>query len=204
MNVREIEDGQSFDTPSPSSDGSTAAPFTLTAVHTPGHTADHLSFLITSSPDPSEPGALFTGDNVLGHGTAVFEDLATYLSSLRLMSSRIGTTARAYPAHGAVIEDGKGKIEGYIAHREQREREALSILKTGRVGVGVDGPSEGHQREWASMEIVKIIYKDMPEELHKPAEGGLLQVLSKLEGEGRVRRVGVKWRIVNSEKKTSS
>ena len=200
MNVREIEDGQSFETPSPS-DSSTTAPFTLTAIHTPGHTADHLSFLITSSPDPSELGALFTGDNVLGHGTAVFEDLATYLSSLHLMSSRIGATARAYPAHGEVIEDGKGRIEGYIAHREQREQEALSVLRAGRVGAGVDGASEGHQREWASMEIVNIIYKDVPEELYKSAEGGLLQVLSKLEGEERVRRVGAKWRIVNSEEK---
>ena len=100
-------------------------------------------------------------------------------------------TIRAYPAHGSVIEDAKAKIEEYIAHRRQREQEAVAVL------AGKHGNQDGVvKEEWGSMEMVKIIYKQYPEGLHAPAEGGLLQVLNKLEGEGRVETVegGKKWR----------
>lgn len=40
---------------------------------------------------------MFTGDNVLGHGTAVFEDLAVYLNSLSRMRDQFH--GRAYPGH---------------------------------------------------------------------------------------------------------
>lgn len=40
---------------------------------------------------------MFTGDNVLGHGTAVFEDLAVYLDSLSRMREQFH--GRAYPGH---------------------------------------------------------------------------------------------------------
>ena len=37
------------------------------------------------------------------------------------------------------------------------------------------------------MEIVKVIYKDVPENLHEAAERGVVQVLDKLEKEDKVR-----------------
>lgn len=40
---------------------------------------------------------MFTGDNILGHGTAVFEDLAVYLDSLSCMRGQFH--GRAYPGH---------------------------------------------------------------------------------------------------------
>lgn len=70
---------------------------TLTAVHTPGHTADHMCFLF------SEEDALFTGDNVLGHGTTVFEDLGVYLKSLHLMKGIFGGRAYATSCFLVVI-----------------------------------------------------------------------------------------------------
>ena len=158
----DVEDGQVFTT-----DGAT-----LTAVHCPGHTVDHMAFLL------AEEDAMFTGDNVLGHGTAVFEDLAAYMDSLNRMRDQFA--GRAYPAHGAVIEDGKAKIKEYIAHRKEREDQILSVLK--------GEPPEGDGEGWRSMSIVKIIYKDYPEHLHKPAEGSVLQVLKKMEQDGRVRK----------------
>jgi len=192
MEVLEIQDGQTFST------GEEGEGFKVKALHCPGHTKDHMAFIITESSDEKELGAMFTGDNVLGHGTAVFEDLATYLKSLHLMSENIEKGVRAYPAHGAVIEEGKDKIEFYIKHRLQRENEALQVLRTGRVDAASDEKpgTEVVAKEWDSMDMVKIIYKEYPENLYAPAEMGLLQVLKKLEGEGRVvREEGGGWKL---------
>ena len=45
------------------------------------------------------------------------------------------------------------------------------------------------------MEMVKIIYRMYPENLWGPAEGGLLQVLDKLRGDGRVVEKDGKWKV---------
>lgn len=153
-----IEGGQTF----------TVEGATLRAVHSPGHTEDHMAFVL------EEENALFTGDNVLGHGTAVFEDLTAYIKSVEKMGGLID--GRAYPGHGAVIEDGKAKCVEYLVHRKEREKQVVGVLKKN------DGKANG----WTSMEIVKVVYKDVPENLHLPAEGGVKQVLEKLRREGRV------------------
>nr|OQO23431.1 hypothetical protein B0A51_10292 [Rachicladosporium sp. CCFEE 5018] len=153
---------------------------TLEATYTPGHAIDHMVFRL------AEEDALFTGDNVLGHGTAVFEDLAAYMASLKTMSTLFN--GRAYPGHGEVITEGKPKVLEYIEHRRQREIEALEILGRKR--------DDGKQT-WASMELVKVIYAQYPEHLHQPAEGSLLHVLRKLEGEGKVRKAGSRWELVD-------
>ncbi|QDS71517.1 hypothetical protein FKW77_005000 [Venturia effusa] len=140
---------------------------TLKAFHSPGHTADHMALIL------EEEDALFTGDNVLGHGTAVFEDLTVYLKSLEAMSKI--ANGRGYPGHGAVIPNCPEKIREYIAHRAMREREVIQVLGTAGEGKGL-----------SVMEIVKIIYKDVPESLHLPASRGILQILEKLEREGKV------------------
>ncbi|KAH7029344.1 putative metallo-beta-lactamase domain protein [Microdochium trichocladiopsis] len=146
---------------------------TLTAVHSPGHTTDHVAFVLR------EEDALFTGDNVLGHGTAVFEDLGTYLQSLAKMKPLV--QGRAYPGHGAILHSAPAKIEEYISHRKQREDQVLELLASG------DGDSmHAKGGAWAVMDLVKIIYRDVPESLHIPAAGGVSQILRKLEAEDRV------------------
>jgi endoribonuclease LACTB2 len=189
---------------------------TLKVLHTPGHTADHIALLITSSPaDPSEVGTIFTGDAVLGHGTAVFEDLGLYMESLKRMKEAIQNISTgqsntagendsqaekrrkvtALPAHGAVIPDAKNKIDEYIAHRAMREREVLNVLA--RTSEAQQGEVKNVDNGWTPMEIVKLVYKNVPESLHFAAQGGVVQVLAKLEGEGRVVPVqGDRWRIV--------
>lgn len=149
-----IHDGQIFET-----EGAK-----LRAFHCPGHTTDHMAFVL------EEENAMFTGDNVLGHGTAVFEDLAVYLDSLSRMREQFH--GRAYPGHGTVIEDGRARIEEYIAHRKQREEEILQALRD-------IGP------EATPMELVKVVYRDVPENLHVPAANGVVQVLRKLGDEGK-------------------
>ncbi|KAK4033008.1 beta-lactamase-like protein [Parachaetomium inaequale] len=183
----------------------------LRAVHTPGHTADHMSLHFL------EENALFTGDNVLGHGTSVFEDLATYVASLERMrhlfvsgdddgtTTTITTsnTGRAYPGHGAVVEDGPGKIAEYIRHRGQREEQVVQTLRSGGAEVeaaaaaGVDGNGKGDA--WTVMELVRSIYRDVPESLHPAAAGGVVQILQKLQREGRAVAVddGERWRLAS-------
>jgi len=158
---------------------------TLRAFHCPGHTTDHMALIM------KEEDAMFTGDNVLGHGTAVFEDLAAYIASLEKMQHQFA--GRAYPGHGDVIEDGKGKIVEYIKHRQQREDELMRVLKHGHLQL--NGTEPDQIRSWTSMELVKVIYHDVPVNLHEPAEKGVLQVLRKLEIDGKVARDEDKWRI---------
>jgi ribonuclease/clavin/mitogillin len=160
---KDIKDGQTFRT-----EGAV-----LRAFYCPGHAIDHHALIL------EEEDAMFTGDNVLGHGTAVFEDLATYMDSLQRMQHQF--SGRAYPAHGAVIDDGEAKIKEYISHRKEREDQILAAMRQ---------KPEGGAHGWSSMRIVKVVYKDYPENLHGPAEGGVVQVLKKLEGEGRVSNGG--------------
>lgn len=171
----DIEDGQIF----------YAEGATLRAFHCPGHTADHMAFIL------QEEDAMFTGDNVLGHGTAVFEDLASYLRSLELMSQQF--SGRAYPAHGALITNGRVRVREYIVHRQQREEEVLGILRNPHPkstaeeeAFAITKTASAAAEAWAPMEIVKIIYKDVSPNLHEAAEKGILQVLRKLSQQGKV------------------
>ncbi|KAM5438672.1 hypothetical protein McanMca71_002359 [Microsporum canis] len=163
-----IEDGQVF----------SVVGATVKALHTPGHTKDHIAFLM------EEEEAMFTGDNVLGHGTAVFEELKTYMSSLEKMGGHASANGRGYPGHGAVIENCKSKIAEYIRHRQQREDEILRVLKDG--SLDSSHPGDTKPSGWTPIELVKVIYAAVPESLHLPASHGVIQVLGKLEDEGRV------------------
>jgi len=190
--VLDIDDGQRFRV----REGADDETFEVEAVHCPGHAKDHMAFLVTASSDESEIGAIFTADNVLGHGTAVFEDLGTYLESLALMKQRAGEGKRAYPGHGAVIEDARVKIDEYLQHRKLREEEAHNVLRFGTVTRPPDTDTQLEKEEWGSMEMVKVIYKEYPENLHQPAEWGLVMVLEKLRKDGRVvKTAGGKWRV---------
>ncbi|KAL6812506.1 beta-lactamase-like protein [Trichoderma sp. SZMC 28015] len=93
---------------------------TLRAVLTPGHTTDHTCFVL------EEENALFTGDNVLGHGYSVAECLGDYTASLRLMAG-LGCSV-GYPGHGAVIRDLPRKMATYITQRDSREQQVYAAL----------------------------------------------------------------------------
>lgn len=173
--MQDIKDGQVF----------AAQGVTLTASHTPGHTKDHMVFTM------AEEDAMFTADNVLGQGTAVFENLSDYMRSLAKMKTLF--KGRAYPGHGPVLEDGPSKIMEYIEHRRQREQQVLETLRSDREGSDSGG-------SWTPMEMVQVIYKEVPEALHAAACGGLVQTLGKLEGEGKVVRAGADgWRLVEGK-----
>jgi glyoxylase-like metal-dependent hydrolase (beta-lactamase superfamily II) len=140
---------------------------TLVPIHTPGHATDHLCFYL------EEERALFSGDLILNGSTTVIPDvdgdLGQYMDSLRRLQSL--DIRRIYPAHGPVIEDGPAKIQEFIDHRLMRERQILETLG--------GGPS-------TIPEIVKIVYADVNNALHRAAAMSVHSHLRKLKGEGRV------------------
>jgi len=144
---------------------------TLRAIHTPGHAPDHLCFLL------EQERALISGDNVLGVGTTVIPaqsgDLAQYMRSLERLLAENPT--RIYPAHGPCIEDGPGKIQEYIDHRREREKQILAAMDAGADAVPA---------------IVEIVYAAYPKALHLAAGQSVTSHLVKLEREERVTRAG--------------
>ncbi|KAI9681073.1 MAG: hypothetical protein M1822_007147 [Bathelium mastoideum] len=94
---------------------------TIRAVHTPGHSHDHMCFIL------EEEQAMFTGDAVLGHGTAAVEHLSTWMETLRTIQSH--NCVKGYPAHGAVIIDLPAKIKSELAQKLRRERQVLQTLE---------------------------------------------------------------------------
>lgn len=138
---------------------------TLRAIHTPGHSTDHLAFHLI------EDDVIFTADHILGGSTSVFEDLQAYMNSLRKLQPLNAKTL--YPGHGLEIANASGTIQQYIDHRQAREDQIVQLLQ--------------QKRSSTPMDIVKVIYKDIREDLHLAAEHGVRQHLDKLEKEGRVK-----------------
>ncbi len=97
------------------------------AVHTPGHTSNHLCFAL---PDR---GILFSGDHVMGWSTSVIAppdgDMAAYMASLDKLLGRPDATY--WPTHGPAITEPHAHVRAFIAHRRQREAGILECLKSG-------------------------------------------------------------------------
>ncbi|KAJ7857538.1 beta-lactamase-like protein [Mycena leptocephala] len=167
-------------------DGQVISPSSqLCVLHTPGHTVDSICLHVP------QDNALYTADTVLGQGTAVFEDLATYIASLRKMlefSRTHGATA-VYPGHGPVVADGEQVIATYIKHRLEREAQIVAILKTPPPVASV-ASADGASHPWTTWTLVATIYAEYPESLWLPAARGVDLHLRKLEGEGIVKRIG--------------
>lgn len=90
------------------------------AIHTPGHTYDHLCLY-----DP-EHGVVLTGDHVLptitphiGGITPEPDPLALFFDSLRRMTN-LGEVSVALPAHGHPFDDVGGRALHIIDHHEER------------------------------------------------------------------------------------
>jgi len=155
MGFKEMRDNQTF-----SVEGAT-----LRIIHTPGHTTDHSALYL------EEENALFSGDCILGEGTAVFEDLHDYMLSLHKILDLKPTTI--YPAHGPVVSKPIEVIQYYIKHRLQRESQVLEYLTSQSIAQ-------------TPMEIVKGVYKETPEHLHPAAEVNVRHHLEKLLKEKRI------------------
>jgi hydrolase len=142
---------------------------TVRALFTPGHAIDHMCFLL------EEENALFTGDNVLGHGFTVVEDLASYLQSLERMAAQ-GCTI-GYPAHGVTINNLPAKLNQYIRQKRTREKLILRAL--------LDHMSAQNRNprlaNLSAQEIIRIIHGEVPKELLQGAiEPSTMEILRML------------------------
>jgi glyoxylase-like metal-dependent hydrolase (beta-lactamase superfamily II) len=106
---------------------STGGAICLQVIETPGHAADHISFLLL--PDRW----LFTGDLVLGEGSsAVLHPdgrMSEYLASIRKLESL--RPARLLPGHGPPVEDAAARLGEYRRHRFDRERQIELAIENG-------------------------------------------------------------------------
>lgn len=177
---------------------------TLRALFTPGHTEDHVCFLL------EEEGAIFAGDCVLNGNTAVFENLAQYSRSLETMRAELkraseGARAapgspepdpallgRLYPSHGDVIRDGTRKLEQYARHRETREGMFMDALVR-------DWRSKPERGGVTKRELTRLVYGDAGVSalvLFTACARIAAEHLGKLVDEGRVIREERKWALV--------
>jgi glyoxylase-like metal-dependent hydrolase (beta-lactamase superfamily II) len=144
-------------------DGDAIGP--ITALATPGHASDHLSFLYGR--------VCFSGDAVLGQGSVSIAaepgSLSGYLAGLRRL--RELDLELMAPGHGPLIEQPNAKIDEYLDHRHQRERLLLDAL--------ADGLRE-------RQELLDRVWGELPPGLASIARSTLEAHLGKLAEEGRL------------------
>ena len=122
------------------------------AIHTPGHTADHLCLY-----DPVS-GVFLSGDHVLPTitphigGTRFDEDpLQSFFDSLRLMHDYADVSV-VLPAHGHPFDDLVGRADDIVEHHEER----LQVIRDAAAGSG-SAPVEHYmqqlfrERSWGEM-----------------------------------------------------
>ncbi|MCE2463823.1 MAG: MBL fold metallo-hydrolase [Dehalococcoidia bacterium] len=137
---------------------------TLRALFTPGHEDDHVCYYL-----PRER-VMFSGDTILGASSSTVSNLYDYMRSLEVLARYRPKTI--CPGHGPVVTDATSRIQSYIVHRQERERQVIIALERGITNVD---------------DIVRYVY---PPNLHKGLRGAaarnVLTHLAKLKREGRV------------------
>jgi len=137
--------------------------FEIKAFHTPGHARGHLAFY------DEKMGFLLSSDNVVGAGTVVIAppegDMTDYLNSLERMKN-LPNLRHLCGSHGAAIYDARTKIEEYIAHRFEREKQILEAVKSGAT---------------TAEEIAEIVYQNLKPEIFPLAVKSVEAHLAKIE-----------------------
>ncbi len=134
----------------------------LTALHTPGHTSNHLCFAL------AEEKALFSGDHVMGWSTSVIAppdgDMGAYMRSLAKLLQRDDRVF--WPTHGPSIPEPKPFVDAFIAHRRERSDAILHRLALGddtidaivtHVYVGLDPRLRGAAGRSVLAHIVELV-----------------------------------------------
>ena len=149
----------------------------ITALYTPGHSADHLCFWLASD------ATVFTGDLILGKGSSMVTypegDVAAYLRSLDTLAAL--HPRLLFPGHWEPVKDAMGKIEEYRAHRLEREAQVLAEVR---------------RNGGTARELTRRVYGELDEQLMVAAEMTTRAHLKKLVDDGVVRSTGEEDRAV--------
>lgn len=135
--------------------------WTLQAIWTPGHMANHLCF--------AWGDALFVGDHVMGWASSLVSppdgDLTQFMASCARLAAR--KDAVYHSGHGAPITNPAERIQWLINHRQTREAQILSAMG--------DGPAN-------ASELTNSVYSDTPTALLPAAQRNVLAHLIDLTG----------------------
>ena len=145
--------------------------WSLQALHTPGHTSDHLVLAL------EQDGALLSGDHVMAWSTSVVAPpdghMGDYMASLRLL---LGRREEAYwPGHGGPSRTPQRLVRALIAHRQMREASILERIRQGDRTV---------------TDVVKAVYRDVDPRLHGAAALSTLAHVEHLIAQGKVTCAG--------------
>jgi glyoxylase-like metal-dependent hydrolase (beta-lactamase superfamily II) len=105
--------------------------WTIEAVATPGHTANHMAFAF------KEADLLFSGDHVMAWSTPVVAPpdgaMSDYMASLQKLARR--SEPVYLPGHGGAVRDAPRFVAHYIRHRQAREASILHRLAKGETDI---------------------------------------------------------------------
>ena len=150
--------------------------WSLRAIHTPGHCANHLCFALEGS------GILFSADHVMSWSTSVVSppdgDMAAYMRSLARLAER--DDRLFLPGHGPALPNPGPFMAALAAHRREREAMVLDALRAAR-------------RATAQALVPPVYGPALDPRLVPAAARSLLAHLIKLESEGAARRDGEMW-----------
>ena len=149
----------------------TGAGWSIEAVATPGHTANHMAFAF------KEADLLFSGDHVMAWSTPVVAppdgSMSDYMASLDKLARR--TEPVYLPGHGGAVRNAPRFVQHYIRHRRGREDAILHRLGKGEADI----PS-----------LVRAIYIGLDPRLVPAAGRSVLAHLEDLAARGRVATEG--------------
>lgn len=140
----------------------------LTALLTPGHTANHAAFAL-DGPD----GVVFSADHVMAWATSIVAPpdgaMADYMASLDRLLAR---DDRIYfPGHGGPVREPAAFLRALRTHRRMRERAVRERIRAG---------------DRLIADMVKVIYRETDPRLHGAAALSVLAHLEDLVARGDV------------------
>jgi len=109
----------------------TGSGWTLQAVATPGHTANHMAYAF------KEADLLFAGDHVMAWSTTIVAPpdgaMSDYMASLHKLARR--SEPLYLSGHGAPVRDAPRYVQYLIRHRQAREASILHRLAKGAADI---------------------------------------------------------------------
>lgn len=141
--------------------------WSLSAIHTPGHTANHSAFALDGT------GIVFSADHVMAWATTIVAppdgSMADFMTSIEKLLTR---QDRIYfPGHGGPVREPASFLRGLRTHRRMRERAVMERILAG---------------DRLIPDMVKTIYAKTDPRLHGAAALSVLAHIEDLIEKGRV------------------